>query len=574
MSVPPEAGVPERAMGPGPAEVPAQPGPETTDADDGRSGWARPAAMGRIAGAAAVITLLTVVARLAGFGRTFVFLHTVGHDSLANVYNAANTIPNIVFEIVAGGALASLVVPLLAGAVADGDRARVTAVASALLTWVLTLLVPLALVVALAAGPIAGLLDIPAADQVVAARMLRVFAPQLPLYGIGIVLTGVLQAHHRFAWPVIAPLLSSVTVMTAYLTYAALDGAGTDLHGLSPAGELTLSIGTTLGVVVLTLCLLVPLRRLRLRLRPRYRFPGAEGRQAVRLGWAGAVTVGAQQIMVVTVLVLAVHGPLTLYNAAQTMFLLPWAVLAVPLATAVYPGLATAAARGDETGYADALARTARSVTLLACLGAAALAALAEPAASLLNADGAAPGMVGFAPGLLGYALFALLSRALYARGATTAAALATAAGWGVAAVSAVALANALPGRGQVFGLGLANTIGMTVLGLLLVLAVRRRAGAAALAGLPRAAGVGIVAAVAAGLLAWAVVLVTGHALGAAPDAVRGLTQGILGGVVLAAGFVAVAYPLDRHDVRPLVATLARRLRRRGAGTPNGRNTS
>ena len=50
--------------------------------------------------------------------------------------------------------------------------------------------------------------------------MLRVFAPQLPLYGLGIVLTGVLQAHHRFAWPVIAPLLSSVTVIGAYLSYA------------------------------------------------------------------------------------------------------------------------------------------------------------------------------------------------------------------------------------------------------------------------------------------------------------------------------------------------------------------
>lgn len=73
----------------------------------------RPAA--RIAGAAALITVLTVVARIAGFGRTFVFLHTVGHGPLGDIYNAANTIPNIVFELVAGGALASLVVPLLAG---------------------------------------------------------------------------------------------------------------------------------------------------------------------------------------------------------------------------------------------------------------------------------------------------------------------------------------------------------------------------------------------------------------------------------------------------------------------------
>ena len=63
--------------------------------------------------------------------------------------------------------------------------------------------------------------------------MLRVFAPQLPLYGIGIVLTGVLQAHHRFAWPVIAPLLSSVTVMAAYLPTRRVDGARSGFAGLS-----------------------------------------------------------------------------------------------------------------------------------------------------------------------------------------------------------------------------------------------------------------------------------------------------------------------------------------------------
>jgi putative peptidoglycan lipid II flippase len=518
-------------------------------------------AVARIAGAAALITVLTVVARIAGFGRVFVFLHTVGDADLANVYNAANTIPNIIFELVAGGALASLVVPLLAGAAHAGDRDRVSAVASALLTWVLALLIPLAVLVALAAGPIAGLLHgIGPQDQEIAARMLRVFAPQLPLYGIGIVLTGVLQAHHRFAWPVIAPLLSSVTVISAYLTYAVIDGARTGVAGLSGAGELTLSVGTTLGVVVLALCLIVPLRGLRLRLRPAFRFPGDEGRQAVRLGWAGAVTVGAQQIMVAVVIALAVSGPLTRYTAAQTVFLLPWAVLAVPLATAAYPSLAAAASRRDEPAYAQALAPTARSVMLLACLGAAALVALAGPAATVVGTRGAAPGIAGFAPGLLGYALFALLSRALYARGATVAAAAATAAGWGIAAASAVLLTATLTGDAEVFGLGLANTIGMSAIGLLLVLAVRRHAGGHALAGLGRATGAGILAAIAAALAGWAAVTGIGHVL--APTFLGSLVQGVLGGIVVAIGFVAVAYLLDRQDVRPLVRRV-RRLRGR-----------
>ncbi|WP_127508118.1 murein biosynthesis integral membrane protein MurJ [Actinoplanes solisilvae] len=506
----------------------------------------------RIAGAAALITVLTVVARVAGFGRTFVFLHTVGHEDLADIYNAANTIPNIVFELVAGGALASLVVPLLAGAVAAGDRERVNRVSSALLTWVLVLLVPLAVLVALLAGPIAGLLPgVPVDHQETAASMLRVFAPQLPLYGVGIVLTGVLQAHHRFAWPVIAPLLSSVTVMAAYLTYASVDGAETDFAGLTRTGELILSIGTTCGVVVLALCLLIPLRRLRLRLRPSLRFGGDEGRQAVRLGWAGAVTVGSQQVMVVVAIALTAKNGLALYTAAQTVFLLPWAVLAVPVATAVYPSLSAAAAQGDEEAYGKALSATSRTVMLLAGLGAAALIALAGPLAYLIGAAPAADAIAGFAPGLLGYALFALLSRALYARGATVAAAASTGVGWIVGA--GVALTLSLVGD-EVFVLSVANAVAMSVIGLLLVVAVRRHAGPAALAGLGRTTLVAVLAGGLAALAGWGVVMGLN---GPTPQVLPSIVQGILGGLAVLVVFGGVAYPAARRDLAPL----ARRLR-------------
>ncbi len=516
----------------------------------------------RIAGAAAVITVLTVVARIAGFGRTFVFLQTVGSGRLADIYNAANTIPNIVFELVAGGALASLVVPLLAGAVADGDRVRVGATTSALLTWVLALLVPIAVLVALLAGPIAGLLPhVPADRQQVAAEMLRIFAPQLPLYGIGIVLTGVLQAHHRFAWPVIAPLLSSVTVMGAYLSYALVDGAKSDFGGLTGTGQVILAAGTTAGVVVLALCLLIPLRGLGLRLRPGFRFPGDEGRQAVRLGWAGAVTVGSQQIMTIVVIGLAVDHALTVYNAAQTVFLLPWAILAVPLATAVYPSLATAASDRDEDAYRRSLSGPARSVMPLAGLGAAALIALAGPAAYLTGSAPASSGIAGFAPGLFGYALFALLSRALYARGATVAAAASTAIRWLVAAATALALSGLGDDR-QVLGLGLANAAGMSVIGLLLVLAVRRHAGAEALAGLGRASVAAVLAAAGAALAGWGTVAGTGRLFGSTPTVLGSIVQGMLGGAVVLAVFAVAAYALDRRDMRPLAATLARRVRR------------
>src|SRR3712207_8431295 len=106
-----------------------------------------------VAGAAALIAVLTVLARLAGFGRTLVFTNAVGADSTGDVYTAANTVPNIVFEVVAGGALASLVVPMLAGGIATGDREQVRRTASALLGWTLLLLTPLAVLTALLAEP-------------------------------------------------------------------------------------------------------------------------------------------------------------------------------------------------------------------------------------------------------------------------------------------------------------------------------------------------------------------------------------------------------------------------------------
>jgi putative peptidoglycan lipid II flippase len=537
-----------------------------------------------IAGAAALIAALTVVARLAGFGRTMVFAWAVGDNELGDIYLAANLIPNIVFEIVAGGALASLVVPLLAGAVAAGDRTGVNRTTSALLTWALILLVPLAVVLAVAADPIvtalAGRTATP--EQVeTGAQMLRIFAPQLPLYGIGIVLTGVLQAHRRFAWPVLAPLLSSVTVAAAYLGFAAVEGRGASVATLGTTGLLVLAGGTTLGVVMLSGCLVPAVVGLGIRTRPVWRFDRPVRRRVGGLAIAGAVTLAAQYLALLVVLWRGLAGPdgsWVLFTLAQTIFLVPWAVLAVPLATAAYPGLAEAAATGRDRDYRATLARTTRAVLLLSSLGAAALVALAVPIATLLallmpgadvgSADPLADGLAGFAPGLAGYGLFAVLSRALYARGDTRAAAVAAVAGWAVVAAAAVTLAAVLPAEHRVLALTAANSLGMTALGAGLLVAVARRAGPAALSGLGRAA---LAALVAAGLAAAAGGLVAGRLpTGDPPLAGAVVGSGMLAGVVVVAVFGAVGWALDRDDIRRMAAAVARRVRGRRAAKESG----
>lgn len=531
---------------------------------------------GRLAGAASLIAVLTVASRLVGFGRTAVFGWTVQATGLGDVYQAVNAVPNVIFEIVAGGALASVVVPLLAAPAARGDRAAVSATASALLSWTLSLLIPLAGLVVLLADPIVALLaaDATAAELASGARMLRMFAPQLPLYGVAVVFTGVLQAHHRFTWPVLAPLLSSVTVITAYLAFAAVEGPGADLPAVGRSGEAILAGGTTAGVAVLGLCLIVPVRRLGLRWRAGYGLE-PDARAAVGgLAAAGMATMVGQQVALVVAINRAGAGPtgtVVQYALAQTVYLLPWAVLAVPLATAAYPTLVAAWADGDRDRYAGTLARATRGVLLLSLLGAAALVAVAEPAGTVLLAGpGGAPlaaAIAGFAPGLIGYALFAVLSRALYARGRPRVAAAATLAGWAVAALAAVGLSAGLAREDRALALALGNSAGMLVLGALLVLAAARGTGRAALAGLHRVAAAGTLAAALAALAGLGVGRLAGPALADAlpsgtPAQAVAVVQGMLSGGAVAVVFLAVVYPLDRHDARGLLAGVLGRLSR------------
>ena len=455
-------------------------------------------------GAAAGIALVTVASRVVGFGRTAVLSRTLGTSCVGDVYSAVNAVPNVVFEVVAGGALASVVVPVLAGAVATGDRERASRTASALLSWTVVVLLPVVLLGILAAPLIVRALlgSDPSCAQAVdtGTRMLVVFLPQVLLYGIAVVLTGVLQAHRRFLGPALAPMLSSVVVIGAYLLYAARGSVDT-VAELSRAQELVLSVGTTLGVAVLALSLVVPLRRCGLRLRPSLRFPDGVAARARRLAGAGVAGLAAQQVALVVALRLALDGApgsVVVFGVATALFLLPWAVLAVPVATSAFPALSASASAGEHAQYAAVAGRSLRVVLLAMSVAAAVLAAVAAPVARLLvqgapgveSSEVLARSVLAFAPGLLGYGLLALLGRALYARGDARTPGAATVTGWLVVAAADLLLVQALPDADRVVLLGVGNTVGVSVAGLLLLAGLRRVA-PSSLSGAGRTAAVG-----------------------------------------------------------------------------------
>lgn len=441
----------------------------------------------------------TLASRLLGFLRWVVQAATVGSGAMAGAYSSANQIPNVFYEVVVGGALAGTVVPLLAGAIAHGQREKVRETASGLLGLTLAVLLPLAVLMALFAEPLAQLLvtsdtrmgtDKAAiaywggSHQLVVA-FLRMFALQIPLYGLGVVLTGVLQAYNRFTWPALAPIFSSLVVMLTYGIYGALIDAGHYAQAV-----LTLGWGTTAGVAALSLPLLWPVHRLGLGLRARLRLPAGTFTQLRSLAGAGIAALIAQQISVLTVVAVARRygsaGTIAIYQYTQAIYVLPYAVLAVPLATVVYPQLAARlASKHVSRETKDLIANSTALVTLAACVGSGALmlgAPLAQQVFGLITAvDYMGAALVAFAPGLVGYALIYQLTRVLYVLDAARSAALATCLGWlVVAGASWVFSANA-KGSAVLVYLGAASSAGMSLAGVALALVLARRVGARAL---------------------------------------------------------------------------------------------
>ncbi|WP_062951235.1 MULTISPECIES: murein biosynthesis integral membrane protein MurJ [Brachybacterium] len=510
---------------------------------------ARPAApprSGRIARSvlrgAGIILIVTVFARIAGFVRYLVFGASVGAGDVGTAYTTANMLPNVLFEIVAGGALAAAVVPLIAGLVPERDpegtkgtadvpvpapAAATTAVpgpstetpeptppdsdpsapaestsspasstrpvpggaaladriVSALLTWtVIGTLLLAALVIALA-EPLSQLLL--ASDQTGAAgvglgaTLLRIFAVQLPFYGISVVLAAYLQARRRFLWPAMMPLLSSLVVMASYRVYALLVPSVATVSTIDGAAVQWLGWGTTAGVVVMALPVVIASARAGLRVRPALTMPAGHARRALALGGAGLGAVGAQQIVLALVMLLAMRaggvGTLPVFQYAQALYLLPYAVLVVPLVTSVFPHLSELRLVGDVTGFAHVAAVSVRTVIGVSVVGAVMLIA-AGPALGQFfrhidraEATGVGSATAGLALGLVGFAVATqctrILSAALRARDALMVGAV----GWGIALVALLVLVLPSPARSAAeaaTAFALAIAAGMAVGGL------------------------------------------------------------------------------------------------------------
>lgn len=532
----------------------------------------------RFAHRTAVMALGTTLSRITGMLRLTATAAAFGITTLSDTYAAANTTPNIVYELVLGGILTSIFVPVFVRWSATHGREASWEVAQRMLTLALVVLGTIALLAGifapsimrlyLAGSPAAG----KEAQVALGAFFLRWFMPQIVFYGIGAIAIGVLNANRRFAVVMFAPILNNVSVIVTMVAFIAVHEGGPSISSVGGTEPTLLAAGTTVGVVAMTLALWPSLRRIGFRWRWRLDLRHPAIRQLGQLARWTAVYVAANQLAYLLVIVLsnrAGAGAYFAYTQAFVFFQLPHAIFAVSVFTALMPEMAEGWATDRIEAVRALWSRGIRTTLVVMIPAALGYVVLAEPIVRLFAEYGAAGSgegtdlmvraLTGFAVGLPFFSGFQLLTRTFYAMHDARTPALVN-----VAAASVNAAVNVL--LSLVFGFGVGGLslghavsymFGAAMLGLI---ARRRLAGIDGLR-ISRTAAKVLPIGIAGAAGALVVSAVLSQTIGVASAAARLLQvfAAVLAGVLV---FAIGALIFRLQEVDDLRSALARRLRR------------
>lgn len=516
----------------------------------------------------------TLLSRLTGFARLAAFTAAIGatEGRLADAYATANVVPNLVYELVLGGVLSSMLVPVFVESLRRGEDEH-RRVVDAITTLAGLVLVGITAVGVLAAPFVARLLlagDDPREAEVVA-RLLQLFLPQVLGYGMATVWTAYLNAHRRFGVPMVAPVLNNLVAVVVLLAFgAAVRFTAIDLALLTSAQLWLLGAGTTAGVLAMVLPMWPAARRVGWRYRPRLDLQHELVRRVGRLGGWAALYVLVNQLgyLVVVLLANAVPGAgtYTAYTLAFVFFQLPHGIYAVSVMTALVPRLSEHAAAGDLDAFRAQLARGIRATMLVIAPAAVGLAVLATPLVRLLLEQGVfgaestrlvARVLAVWMLGLPAFSLFQLLLRAHYALQDTRTPALVNIGAVTVNVVIDIAAFAFLPAEWKVAGLAIGHAasywVGCALFLRLLCTRIGGVGGRATSGALARIAA----AATATGAVAAAVLRAGVALLGAEGLLAQALTVGAAVSLG-AAAHIVVARAVGVEEVAVLTRTLRR----------------
>jgi len=515
----------------------------------------------------------TLASRGTGFVRTAALAAALGANGVSIAYNLANTAPNAVYDLLLGGVLTSVVVPLLVRAAkqeADGGLAYAQRLLS---LTVLALGAASALLVVFAPQIVDLYVNAktPAGTRDLAIVFARFFLPQVLFYGAGAVLGGILNTRGSFGAPMWAPVLNNVVVIVTAVVFLVLPVTTDPTRSLTHLQVLVIGTGTTLGVIAQTVALVPALRASGFRLRIRLDLRGTGLGHAARLAKWVFLYVIANQVAYLVVVRLSSALPdgrnYAVYVFAYVLFQLPYAVVAVSVISALLPTMSRAAA--DER-YADLRGQLSTGMRLAGAILVPAVAAylvLGPAIATLVLGHGrlglSAARYIGqtlavLSLGLLPFSAFQLQLRAFYALDDTRTPALVNLAATAVNLALDVLAVLVLPARTQVLGLAGAYAVSYAVGLVLSSRLLGRRLGGLDGARVVRTTVRCLLAVLVPALLALAIQVGVTALLG------RGTAGAVvalaLGGAVLSAGYLVGVRLLHVREVDDVVGPLLRRV--------------
>lgn len=391
----------------------------------------------------------TTISRATGVLRVLALVYVLGISPLADAYNLANTIPNMVYDVVLGGVLGATFIPVFIQRLTSTSEREAWKSISAVVTLAVVLLAATTAIF-LALAPLlidaftslehvqhTGSAQHLATQRHVATVLLRWFVPQVFLYGLLSIGGALLNVRRRFGAPMWVPIANNVVCIGVLLTFATV-APSPSLHSvsMSPGQLALLGAGTTAGVLVQFLLLLPSLAKAKLgRLRWRWDLKDPAVRTVARLGsWTfGFVVINQAALFFVIALAFSVggSGPVSSYTYAYAFWQMPYAIVAVSVMSAVTPDLATHHSTEDEIAFIARFGSGLRSVLAMMIPASVALFLLAKPAIALLLGHGntqprqtAETGMAlaELSLGLVGFSVFQYVVRALQAMHRTKAA--------------------------------------------------------------------------------------------------------------------------------------------------------
>ncbi|WP_426247275.1 murein biosynthesis integral membrane protein MurJ [Nocardioides sp. LHG3406-4] len=393
-----------------------------------------------ILSSSAVMAAGTTVSRLSGYVRSILLVAALGNALHADVFTIANTVPNMLYILLAGGVFNAVLVPQLVRSMKDdpdGGEAyanRVITLAAVFLgvvTVVLVVAAPLVMSVLLDSSySEPGLAE----QRQSAIDFARFCLPQVFFYGMFVLVGQVLNSRGRFGpmmWAPIANNVISVGVLAVYLLVFG-PASGAERTGAFTSGqELLLGLGATAGIVAQLLILAPYLKKAGFTYRPRFDFRGTGLGHTLRLGIWTVLFVIVNQAAYTVVIRLASGGPaestdgtgVTVYSSSFLLVMVPHAILTVSLATAILPRLSAQARDTEYAALAGTLAGTLRTALAVVLPFAALLPIVAPEVAAVVfsfgagasNVENFVPTLSLFGIGLVVFTVHYLMLRGFYA---------------------------------------------------------------------------------------------------------------------------------------------------------------